>query len=71
MKYSELDNKFKKYSQDYQNLNQKENLNFKTTNINILLNRVRIKNKELKRKKIQVVVFLGVLLILSASITLI
>ena len=71
MKNSELDNKFKNYNRDYQNLNQEENLNFKTTNINILLNRVKIKNKETKRKKIQVVFFLGILLILSASLTLI
>ena len=71
MKNSELDNKFKNYNRDYQNLNKEENLNFKTTNINILLNRVKIKNKETKRKKIQVVFFLGILLILSASLTLI
>ncbi len=70
MKNFKLDNKFKNYNHDYQNLNQEENLNFKTTNINILLNRVKIKNKEVKRKKIQVVFFLGILLILSASLTL-
>ena len=34
MKNFELDNKFKNYNHDYQNLNQEENLNFKTTNIN-------------------------------------